>query len=171
MPRLPFKILYIGRDRRVRRRLILLLEQAGYAVELEVIPAQSIPLGSGKFEFVVYDDADPRQPPPRTPRSNGSKRAPRRRMVVLTAQAKKGTAADRGRSRDVVMTLRNLRESVGTTQREMTIKTLMTQSQLSRVETRRDHLTSTLRTYVEALGGDVRVIAVVDGVHVVLDKV
>jgi hypothetical protein len=36
----------------------------------------------------------------------------------------------------------------------------MTQSELSRIESRNDHLTSTLRRYVEALGGQLEVTAV-----------
>jgi hypothetical protein len=36
----------------------------------------------------------------------------------------------------------------------------MTQSELSRLESRSDHLTSTLRRYVEALGGTLEVNAV-----------
>jgi hypothetical protein len=36
----------------------------------------------------------------------------------------------------------------------------MTQSELSRLESRDDHLTSTLRRYVEALGGTLEISAV-----------
>jgi CheY-like chemotaxis protein len=171
MARLPFKILYVGHDRAVRRRLIQLLERAGYAVKLESVPARSIKRTPGAFEFVVYDDTDPRETTHRLSPSNGSKVA-RRRVTVLTAEttAPRQTTNVR-RSNEVVMSLRGLRESVGATQREMAVKTLMTQSQLSRVETRRDHLISTLKTYVEALGGDVRVIAVMDGLQVSLEKV
>lgn len=158
----PLKILYVGRDRTVRRQLIRLLEQAGYAVKLEVVPIRNIHLGPGRFDFVVYDDADSGEPAHRTQR---------RRGVVLTAQPIAPGRTNVRRSKEVVMALRSLRESVGTTQREMAVKTLMTQSQLSRVETRRDHLVSTLRTYVEALGGNVRVVAVVDGVDVTLENV
>ena len=68
------------------------------------------------------------------------------------------------------MTLRGLRESVGRTQGEVASRVSMTQPQLSRVETRRDHLLSTLRRYVEALGGHVEVVAVVKGTRVILFK-
>ena len=59
------------------------------------------------------------------------------------------------------MNLRALRESLGKTQDEVASLTEMTQSQLSRLERRDDHLISTLRRYVRALGGDLEVIAVV----------
>jgi hypothetical protein len=39
----------------------------------------------------------------------------------------------------------------------------MTQSELSRLESRDDHLTSTLRRYVEALGGTLEISAVFGG--------
>jgi len=59
------------------------------------------------------------------------------------------------------MNLRALRESLGKTQDEVASLTEMTQSQLSRLERRDDHLISTLRRYVRALGGALEVIAVV----------
>ncbi|SRR5258706_15211675 len=61
------------------------------------------------------------------------------------------------------MTLRALRESTGKTQEELAETTEMSQSQLSRFERRDDHLLSTLRRYVEALGGEIEVVAVVRG--------
>jgi hypothetical protein len=69
------------------------------------------------------------------------------------------------------MTLRGLRESVGRTQGEVARKVSMTQPQLSRVEARRDHLISTLRRYVHALGGEIEVVAVVNGARIALEKV
>jgi predicted transcriptional regulator len=71
----------------------------------------------------------------------------------------------------VPMTLRGLRESVGRTQGEVARKVSMTQPQLSRVEARRDHLISTLRRYVHALGGEIEVVAVVNGERIALQKV
>jgi predicted transcriptional regulator len=59
------------------------------------------------------------------------------------------------------MNLRSLRESLGKTQDEMAKLTDVTQSQLSKIERREDHLISTLRRYVHALGGEIEVIAVV----------
>jgi predicted transcriptional regulator len=71
----------------------------------------------------------------------------------------------------VAMTLRGLRESVGRTQGELARKVSMTQPQLSRVEARNDHLISTLRRYVHALGGKIEVVAVVNGERIALQKV
>lgn len=65
------------------------------------------------------------------------------------------------------MTLRTLRESLGKTQGEVAREAAMTQPQLSRVEKRRDHLLSTLRKYVKAMGGEVDVVARV-GRHAVI---
>ena len=73
----------------------------------------------------------------------------------------------RDTERDVLeMTLRALRESSGKTQEEMAELTEMSQPQLSRLERREDHLLSTLRRYVEALGGHIEVVAVVRGKRV-----
>ncbi len=57
------------------------------------------------------------------------------------------------------MNLRAFREMIGKTQSEAADAASMTQSELSRTERREDHLLSTLRRYVEALGGEVEVIA------------
>lgn len=59
------------------------------------------------------------------------------------------------------MNLRSLRESLGKTQDEIANLADFTQSQLSKIERREDHLISTLRRYVRALGGEIEVIAVV----------
>jgi hypothetical protein len=58
------------------------------------------------------------------------------------------------------MNLRELRELSGLTQVEVAEATEMAQSELSRTERRDDHLLSTLRRYVEALGGELEVVAV-----------
>jgi hypothetical protein len=58
------------------------------------------------------------------------------------------------------LTLKGLREQMALTQAALGQATEMTQSELSRLEARSDHLTSTLRRYVEALGGKLEVTAV-----------
>ena len=60
------------------------------------------------------------------------------------------------------MNLAALRELAGKTQVEMAQLAEMTQSELSRTERRDDHLLSTLRRYVQALGGRLEVLAVFD---------
>jgi len=57
-------------------------------------------------------------------------------------------------------TLKALRQELELTQAEVSRAAAMTQSELSRVEGRDDHLTSTLRRYVRALGGTLELTAV-----------
>lgn len=59
------------------------------------------------------------------------------------------------------MNLTTLRESLGVTQVEMAAAAAMTQSEVSKLEKRNDHLVSTLRRAVRALGGDLEVTAVI----------
>ncbi len=63
------------------------------------------------------------------------------------------------------MNLRSLREMSGKTQHDIAEASEMAQSEISKVERRGDHLLSTLRRYVEALGGELEVRAVFDGGH------
>ena len=70
--------------------------------------------------------------------------------------------AERNRAADVAvleMNLREIRELAGKTQVEVAEAAEMSQGDVSRMERREDHLLSTLRRYVEALGGEVEVIA------------
>jgi transcriptional regulator with XRE-family HTH domain len=57
------------------------------------------------------------------------------------------------------MNLKALRESLGKTQEELAKLAEVAQSELSRTERREDHLVSTLRRYVEALGGELEIVA------------
>ena len=58
------------------------------------------------------------------------------------------------------LTLKALRQDLALTQAQVGANAAMTQSELSRLEGREDHLTSTLRRYIEALGGKLEVTAV-----------
>ena len=58
------------------------------------------------------------------------------------------------------LTLQGLRRCLELTQVHVGVSASMTQSELSRLESRDDHLTSTLRRYVEALGGTLEISAV-----------
>lgn len=58
------------------------------------------------------------------------------------------------------LTLRQLREEAGKTQVEMAALTELTQSALSRIERREDNPIDALRRYVEALGGELELVAV-----------
>jgi transcriptional regulator with XRE-family HTH domain len=66
------------------------------------------------------------------------------------------------------MDLRALREAAGLTQEELAQRVEITQSQLSKMERREDHRISTLRRYVEALGGSLEICAVIDGKRIKL---
>lgn len=57
------------------------------------------------------------------------------------------------------MNLSSLREMTGKTQAEIAARLEKSQGQVSMTETREDHLLSTLRRYVKALGGELEVIA------------
>jgi DNA-binding phage protein len=61
------------------------------------------------------------------------------------------------------MNLQELRKAAGVTQADVAAKTGMAQADVSRTESREDHRLSTLRRYVEALGGELEVSAVVNG--------
>lgn len=75
--------------------------------------------------------------------------------------AKKVAAIERKAKVEVLrLTLRELRELSGKTQTELSKAARMTQGELSRAERRDDHLLSSLRRYVEALGGELEVEAV-----------
>src|SRR5258708_38760919 len=68
----------------------------------------------------------------------------------------------------VELTLRDLREQAGKTQTDLAGLTEMTQAELSRFERRDDHKLSTLRKYVEALGGELEIAAVFGNKRVTL---
>jgi DNA-binding XRE family transcriptional regulator len=68
------------------------------------------------------------------------------------------------------MDLRTLREAVGLTQEELAQRVVVTQSQLSKLEHRDDFRLSTLRRYVTALGGQLEIVAIVDGKRIRLSQ-
>lgn len=71
--------------------------------------------------------------------------------------------------RDVLeLELRELRQEAGKTQAEVAEIAEMTQAELSKFERRDDHLLSTLRRYVTALGGELEVVAVFDNKRIAL---
>ena len=72
--------------------------------------------------------------------------------------------AERFAEREILeMNLRELRQAAGKTQEQVARAAKMKQSELSRAERREDHLLSTLRRYVEGLGGELEVVARVGG--------
>jgi DNA-binding XRE family transcriptional regulator len=71
----------------------------------------------------------------------------------------------------LAMELRELRQEAGKTQAEVAGLAEMTQAELSKFERRDDHLISTLRRYVTALGGQLEVVAVFDNKRIALKGV
>jgi DNA-binding XRE family transcriptional regulator len=69
-------------------------------------------------------------------------------------------AKRRAKERIDTVTLQELRQDCDMTQVELARAADMTQSELSRLESRADHRISTLRRYVDALGGKLEVTAV-----------
>ncbi len=69
------------------------------------------------------------------------------------------------------LTLQELRQRLSMTQVNVARTAEMTQSELSRLESRGDHRISTLRRYVEALGGELEVVALFGGRRVKLTEV
>ena len=59
----------------------------------------------------------------------------------------------------LAMDLRAIRELVGKTQEDVAADTDMTQSEVSRLERRQDVRLSTLKRFVEALGGELEIFA------------
>lgn len=69
------------------------------------------------------------------------------------------------------MSLKELRQEFQLTQTELSQLSKIEQSEISRVEQRQDHRLSTLRRYVEALGGELEVFAVLHQKRVRLKEV
>ena len=81
-----------------------------------------------------------------------------RKQTKLTAAQR--AAVDRSVERELLeMSLREMRELAGKTQVEVADAIEKTQGELSRLERRDDYFLSTLRRYIEALGGELEVIA------------
>ena len=82
----------------------------------------------------------------------------RRKHSKLTEEER--AKIDREVKREVFeMRLRELREAMGKTQAELAEALEKLQGEISQFEKRPDHLLSTLREYVRALGGKLEVIA------------
>lgn len=71
----------------------------------------------------------------------------------------------------LAITLKELREGLELTQAELAQAADMTQSEMSRLESRADHRVSSLRRYVQALGGEIEITAISEGRRVKLTDV
>jgi predicted transcriptional regulator len=69
------------------------------------------------------------------------------------------------------LTLKELRQGLDVTQAELADAAQMTQSELSRLESRADHRISTLRRYVDALGGEIEITAIIGNHRIKLTDV
>ncbi|SRR6266540_479603 len=71
----------------------------------------------------------------------------------------------------IELDLRALRESAGKTQVELAALAKLAQSELSKIERRDDHMVSTIRRFVEGLGGKLEVSAVFGDTRITLRDV
>jgi predicted transcriptional regulator len=71
----------------------------------------------------------------------------------------------------IEMDLRALRQSAGKTQVELAELSKLAQSELSKIERRDDHMVSTLRRFIEGLGGKLEISAVFGDTRIVLRDV
>jgi predicted transcriptional regulator len=89
------------------------------------------------------------------------------RLAPPSASRAKARAEEQARE----LTLKELRQDLDVTQAELARVAEMTQSEMSRLEGRADHRISTLRRYVEALGGEIEITAVIGNRRVKLTDV
>lgn len=82
---------------------------------------------------------------------NKLKKLPAMRQKKINARAKELIAEE--------MTLRDLRKALDLTQAEISSKLHMKQEAISRLERRSDLLLSTLASYIEAMGGELKLTA------------
>jgi CheY-like chemotaxis protein len=168
------KILYVGRDDKKRKGFAELLQKAGYSVTAEPVASRTLEtLDLDGFHLFVstrspFLDGFSSHPGAARPRQKGT------RPPAIALTARPGTGGEKARrpvapagrvlaQQPVTMSLRALRDSVGKRQRDIARAASMSQPQLSRIEARGDHLMSTLRKYVRALGGEIEVVARIGG--------
>jgi transcriptional regulator with XRE-family HTH domain len=77
----------------------------------------------------------------------------------------------RAREEILGLTLKELRKDLDVTQADLARAADMTQSETSRLESREDHRVSSLRRYVEALGGEIEITAIIGSRRVKLTDV
>jgi predicted transcriptional regulator len=90
-----------------------------------------------------------------------------KRLTPESAERVQSRARDELRE----LTLKELRNDLDVTQAELASAADMTQSELSRLESRADHRVSSLRRYVEALGGSIEITAIIGNRRVKLTDV
>jgi hypothetical protein len=145
-------IRYTGGKPGARKKLSKLLSQAGYVIQTDAAMG-------GKASSSTHEK-----------RTAHSQRQQRTAVTILTERPLAGGSPPSA-LRSPAVSLRTLRESAGKTQAEIARRTGMSQPELSRLESRKDHLISTLRKYVRALGGEIEVVASIGGRRALLRDV
>jgi hypothetical protein len=173
MKRNRLKILYVD-SKGMGRELAGALREAGFKVSAVPGPDGALERMTTRQSAAVVGALSPDEARSRAKRTRAGQGA--KRPALFAVELARNGAPRSGRGAPALpggvrMTLRALRDSVGKTQGEVAREISMTQPQLSRVEARRDHLISTLRKYVGALGGEIDVVAKVDGVRISLKDV
>jgi transcriptional regulator with XRE-family HTH domain len=79
--------------------------------------------------------------------------------------------ATRAQEEILGLTLKELRKDLDITQADLARAADMTQSETSRLESREDHRVSSLRRYLEALGGEIEITAIIGSRRVKLTDV
>ncbi|MES1165080.1 MAG: helix-turn-helix transcriptional regulator [Verrucomicrobiota bacterium] len=159
------RFLYLGRAGATQRLLVDLLKGAGYTVTTQTYADADVTRNASDLVIGSHREIE---------RTGGRRTSERpRRTLVVTAEAPSagGRGARRRTANGAAMNLQQLREHVRQTQGDVARRAAVSQPQLSRVEGRRDHLVSTLRKYVRALGGDVKVVAEIGPQRIVLRDV
>ena len=80
-------------------------------------------------------------------------------IYALVHKLPLATTFERAKQNELTVSLAELRKLAGKTQVEVAAAADMAQSEISKLEHRDDFMLSTLRRYVEALGGNVEVVA------------
>jgi len=95
------------------------------------------------------------------------------KSVKTTRLGPQAVARVKSRTQEEIreLTLRELRKDLDVTQAALAQAADMTQSELSRLESRADHRVSSLRRYVEALGGEIEITAIIGSRRVKLTDV
>lgn len=89
-------------------------------------------------------------------------------LYAMAHDLRRPETIEQARANELEMGLRELRKLAGVTQAEAADELGMDQGQLSRFERGDDRLVSTLRRYVEALGGELEIVAVLGDKRITL---
>lgn len=170
--RMQIKIRYLGGTLGAREELIRLVQLAGYAIQKNSSPSHRPRNGSSiDIDLILRDDLLPNRKRSSARKNEGVSVGERALSVMSLTDGRAAKVGKKLSLRTRATNLRGLREAAGKTQAEVARRTAMSQPQLSRLESRKDHLVSTLRKYVRALGGEIEVAALIGGRRIPLRDV